>query len=229
MRRIKVTPEGKIQAAKECAEGKYGASEQARKLGVDESIVREWVKRYQAQGVSAFYDTETNKVYSEELKAKAVEDYLSGKGSQATIAAKYGLRTKTQLQQWIKMYNSGRGFRHKMSGGSRMKQGRETTQEERVAIAKDCIAIGENYGETAIKHNVSYQQVYQWTRKYKEYGEAGLEDRRGKRMKDQVPRSHEEELEIEVAKLKRELYETKMERDLLKKLDEIVRRDAYRK
>ena len=229
MRRIKVTPEGKIQAAKECAEGKYGTSEQARKLGVDESTVREWVKRYQAQGVSAFYDTDTNKVYSEEVKAKAVEDYLSGKGSQATIAAKYGLRTKTQLQQWIKMYNSGRGFRHKMSGGSRMKQGRETTQEERVAIAKDCIATGENYGETAIKHNVSYQQVYQWTRKYKEYGEAGLEDRRGKRMKDQVPRSHEEELEIEVAKLKRELYETKMERDLLKKLDEIVRRDAYRK
>lgn len=229
MRRIKVTPEGKIQAAKECAEGKYGTSEQARKLGVNESTVREWVKRYQAQGVSAFYDTDTNKVYSEELKAKAVEDYLSGKGSQATIAAKYGLRTKTQLQQWIKMYNSGRGFRHKMSGGSRMKQGRETTQEERVAIAKDCIATGENYGETAIKHNVSYQQVYQWTRKYKEYGEAGLEDRRGKRMRDQVPRSREEELEIEVAKLKRELYETKMERDLLKKLDEIVRRDAYRK
>ena len=229
MRRIKVTPEGKIQAAKECAEGKYGTSEQARKLGVDESTVREWVKRYQAQGVSAFYDTDTNKVYSEEVKAKAVEDYLSGKGSQATIAAKYGLRTKTQLQQWIKMYNSGRGFRHKMSGGSRMKQGRETTQEERVAIAKDCIATGENYGETAIKHNVSYQQVYQWTRKYKEYGEAGLEDRRGKRMRDQVPRSREEELEIEVAKLKRELYETKMERDLLKKLDEIVRRDAYRK
>ena len=155
MRRIKVTPEGKIQAAKECAEGKYGTSEQARKLGVDESTVREWVKRYQAQGVSAFYDTDTNKVYSEEVKAKAVEDYLSGKGSQATIAAKYGLRTKTQLQQWIKMYNSGRGFRHKMSGGSRMKQGRETTQEERVAIAKDCIATGENYGETAIKHNVS--------------------------------------------------------------------------
>ena len=229
MRRIKVTPEGKIQAAKECAEGKYGTSEQARKLGVDDSTVREWVKRYQAQGVSAFYDTDTNKVYSEELKAKAVEDYLSGKGSQATIAAKYGLRTKTQLQQWIKMYNSGRGFRHKMSGGSRMKQGRETTQEERVAIAKDCIATGENYGETAIKHNVSYQQVYQWTRKYKEYGEAGLEDRRGKRMRDQVPRSREEELEIEVAKLKRELYETKMERDLLKKLDEIVRRDAYHK
>lgn len=48
-------------------------------------------------------------------------------------------------------------------------------------------------------------------------------------MKDQAPRNREEELEIEVARLKRELYMAKMERDLLKKLDEIVRRDAYRK
>ena len=229
MRRVKVMPEGKLQAAKECAEGKISINEQARRLGIVSSVVSKWVYRYKAQGASAFVDTGINKVYSEEQKTKAVEDYLAGKGSYAEIAAKWGLRSPTQLTTWIKVYNSGRTFEHKMSGGSRMKQGRETTQEERIAIAKDCIANGENYGETAIKHNVSYQQAYQWTKKYKEYGEAGLEDRRGKRMKDQVPRSREEELEIEVAKLKHELYMTKMERDLLKKLDEIVRRDAYRK
>lgn len=191
--------------------------------------MREWACRYKSQGASAFFDTGINKVYSEELKIKAVEEYLSEKGSYVEIAAKYGLRSTKQLRNWVKVYNSGRTFERKMSGGSQMKQGRETTQEERIAIAKDCIETGGNYGETAIKHNVSYQQVYQWTKKYKEYGEAGLEDRRGKRMKDQVPRSREEELEIENAKLRRELYLARMERDLLKKLDEIVRGDAYRK
>ena len=110
-----------------------------------------------------------------------------------------------------------------------MKESRPTTVEERVQIAKDCIANGDNYGEIALKYKVSYQQFYQWTRKYKEMGSAGLEDRRGKRIKDQTPRTREEELEIEIAKLKHELYMTKMERDVLKKLDEIVRRDAYRK
>lgn len=229
MRRIKVTLDAKLQAAKDCAEGKISISEQARRLCVVRSVVLEWVYRYKAQGASAFVDTGVNKVYSEELKAKAVEDYLAGKGSYAEIAAKWELRSSNQLATWVKVYNSGRTYERKMSGGSQMKQGRETTQEERIAIAKDCIANGENYGETAIKHNVSYQQVYQWTKKYKEYGEAGLEDRRGKRTKDQTPRTREEELEIEVAKLKHELYMTKMERDLLKKLDEIVRRDAYRK
>ena len=110
-----------------------------------------------------------------------------------------------------------------------MNKARPTTEEERIQIAKDCIANGNNYGETALKFKVSYQQVYQWTKKFKEMGTAGLEDRRGKRLKDQTPRTREEELEIEVAKLKHELYMTQMERDLLKKLEEIERREAYRK
>ena len=154
---------------------------------------------------------------------------MNGEGSTREIAAKYGLRSPTQLINWIKVYNSGKGFRYKMSGGSRMKEARPTTVEERIQIARDCIDSGENYGETALKFNVSYQQVYQWVKKFREKGEAGLEDRRGKRLKDQIPRTREEELEIEIAKLKHELYMTRMERDVLKKLDEIERREAYRK
>ena len=37
-----------------------------------------------------------------------------------------------------------------------MKQGRETTQEERIQIVKDCLARGKNYGEMAMKYKVSY-------------------------------------------------------------------------
>ena len=59
--------------------------------------------------------------------------------------------------------------------------------------------------------------------------EAGLEDRRGKRKKDQVPRTELEKAQIEIEQLKYKLYLAEMERDLLKKLDEIERRDAFRK
>ena len=110
-----------------------------------------------------------------------------------------------------------------------MKEARPTTVEERIQIAKDCIANSGNYGETALKYNVSYQQVYQWTKKYKEMGAPGLEDRRGKRKKDQTPRTELEKAQIQIERLKHELYMTQMERDLLKKLDEIERREAYRK
>lgn len=107
-----------------------------------------------------------------------------------------------------------------------MKKTRSTTQEERIQIARECIACGKNYGEMALKYQVSYQQVRTWTLRYEELGDAGLEDRRGKRKKDQVPRTELEKAQIEIEQLKHKLYLAEMERDLLKKLDEVVRRDA---
>lgn len=62
-----------------------------------------------------------------------------------------------------------------------MKQGRETTQEERIEIEKTCIASGKNYGEIALKYQVSYQPARSWTLRFEKEGESGLEDRRGKR------------------------------------------------
>lgn len=110
-----------------------------------------------------------------------------------------------------------------------MKQRRDTTLEERIQIAKECLASGKNYGEMALKYNVSYQQARTWTLRYEDLGEVGLEDRRGQRKKDQEPRTPLEEAQIEIEQLKHELHKAEMERDLLKKLDEVVRRDAYRK
>ncbi len=110
-----------------------------------------------------------------------------------------------------------------------MKQGRETTLEERIQIVRDCIVSGKNYGEMALKYQVSYQQVRSWTLRYEKLGEAGLEDRRGRRKKDQTPRTELEQAQIEIEQLKHKLYLAEMERDLLKKLEEIERRDAFQK
>ena len=110
-----------------------------------------------------------------------------------------------------------------------MKQRRETTQEERVQIAKECIANGKNYGEIALKYQVSYQQIRSWTLRFGQMGEAGLEDRRGYRKKDQTPRTELEKAQIEIERLKYKLYLAEMENGLLKKLDEIEMRDAWKK
>ena len=110
-----------------------------------------------------------------------------------------------------------------------MKQGRITTQEERVQIVRDCIASGKNYGEMALKYTVSYQQVRTWTLRFEALGEAGIEDRRGQRKKSQKPRTELEQAQIEIEQLKHKLYLSEMENALLKKLDEIERRDAFHK
>ena len=160
-----------------------------------------------------------------------MSDYLNGGGSLRDICRKYKISDVHILRNWIKVYNAhgDLGSVKHSGGGSYMKQGRDTTQEERIAIAKDCLASGKNYGEMALKYKVSYQQARTWTLRYEELGEAGLEDRRGKRKKDQTPRTELEQAQIEIERLKHKLYLAEMERDLLKKLDEIERRDAFHK
>ena len=159
------------------------------------------------------------KTYTVETKTAAVIEYLRGGGSLQEICRKYNIRDIHILRRWIKVYNAHGDFNSvKRSGG-----------EERLEIVKDCLASGKNYGEMALKYQVSYQQVRTWTLRFEEMGEAGLEDRRGKRKKDQAPRTELEAAQIEIERLKHKLYMAEMERDLLKKLDEIERRDASRK
>ena len=226
----KLSAEKKAKVIVDYINNRISLSEAARRGGVAQDTIRQWAQNYEADGISAFM-TCKNRVYSPEFKRQAVEDYLSGMGSQSEICRKYHIRKRTQLQAWIQVYNAHGNFNSvKFSGGgSYMKQGRDTTQEERVQIVKDCLASGKNYGEMALKYKVSYQQVRTWTLRFEEMGESGLEDRRGKRKKDQAPRTELEKAQIEIEQLKHKLYLAEMERDLLKKLDEIERRDAFRK
>ena len=211
--------------------GEIGVNEAGRQAGVDKKTMRRWIARYESEGIDGLLPQRKNRVYSLELKLEAARSYLAGDGSLLDICKKYKIKQESILRQWIKVYTVHGDFNSvKFSGGgSYMRQGRDTTQEERIQIAKECYASGKNYGEMAIRYNVSYQQVRTWTLRYEELGEAGLEDRRGRRKKDQAPRTELEKAQIEIERLKHELHKAEMERDLLKKLDEVLRRDAYRK
>ncbi len=230
-RKRRLSAERIVEIVREYKAGKASASSLAQRNKIHERTVREWVKEYEAEGVEAFFPHNRNRVYSVEEKLEAVRAYQAGEGSLREIAQRYKLRSKTQLRAWIKMYNAHGDFDSvKISGGgSYMKQGRETSEQERLEIVKECIAGGKNYGAMALKYKVSYQQVRNWTLRYEEMGEAGLEDRRGRRKKDQTPRTELEQAQIEIEQLKHKLYLAEMENGLLKKLEEIERRDAFRK
>ena len=227
----KLRPEEKVKIVRRYLAGEVSMSGAAAEVSVAGKTIQQWAMQYELEGPGAFLPSRRDHIYSPELKLQAVQDYLSGKGSLKEVSKKYGLRDKKQLRNWLKVYNAHGDFNSvKFSGGgSYMKQGRDTTQEERIQIVKDCLASGKNYGEMALKYKVSYQQVRVWTLRFEEMGEAGLEDRRGKRKKDQAPRTELEKAQIEIEQLKHKLYLAEMERDLLKKLDEIERRDAFRK
>ena len=148
----KLSAEEKAIVIEDYINNRISLSEAARRGGVARDTISQWARNYEADGMTAFM-TCRNRVYSPELKRQAVEDYLSGKGSQAELSKKYGLRDRRQLRNWLKVYNAHGDFnsRKNSGGGSYMKQGRDTTQEERIQIVKDCLASGKDYGEMALK------------------------------------------------------------------------------
>jgi transposase len=157
------------------------------------------------------------------------EEYTSGKISLVELMEKYAIRANKQIRDWVKIYNNRGDFKEIVEGGSTTVKARPTTQEERLKIVQDCMEQGMSYSEAAVKYQVSYQQVRNWVRRFREKGEAGLEDRRGQRKKDQTPRTREEELEQRIAQLEHEKYLLEAENWLLKKVKELERGDVSHK
>lgn len=164
----------------------------------------------------------TNKVYSEELKIQAVEEYLSGKGSQREICRKYGILAKRTLEVWIMWYNGHREFKERScaKGENYMTKGRKTTQKERTEIVAFCIEHNKDYGLTVETYNVSYQQIYAWVRKYEEGGVDKLKDNRG-RTKPAEEMTEVEKLKAEMKILEAKNRQLEIENAFIKKLQEL--------
>lgn len=103
--------------------------------------------------------------------------------------------------------------------------GRKHTLEERARAVREHMEAGKSFSALSETYGVTAQVVRNWVKRYQEMGVAGLEDRRGKRLASQTPRTTEEALRIENARLERENYLLKMELDLLKKVKELERGD----
>jgi transposase-like protein len=173
-------------------------------------------------GIDIIRSQYTNKSYPAEIKIKAVEDYLSGKGSQTKICAKYGIKSRVILQRWILCYNNDKDFKERTRSkrGITMNKGKKTTQEERAEIVAFCIENGKDYGLVMEKYGVSYQQIYSWVRKYEAKGVEGLTDRRGKaKLADELTEA--DRLRMENKILQAKLKDMEMEIKLLKKLKEL--------
>ena len=103
-----------------------------------------------------------------------------------------------------------------------MRKARTTTLDERLKIVTECLANDKNYGAMALKYDCSYQQVRNWVIRYEKMGQAGLEDRRGRRIASLPSRTPDK-----IAELERKNFDLQMENDLLKKVRELEMRDRY--
>lgn len=222
-RRKEVALEEKVSLVEECLAGRLRMREAARRAGVGHSTMESWISRYRSEGISALEENgnRCKRRYSEEVKRKAVEEYLSGQGSSMAIAEKYQLRSGNLVLDWVKAYHE-RSSRQE-TGGSVMRK--EHTVEERLQAVLSCLDGGRQLGDVAQAYQVEVQTLRSWVKKYRELGAAGLEDRRGHRLAGQTPRSRDEALRIENARLKQENELLRMELYLRKKVKELERGD----
>lgn len=221
-KRSKLTDEERMAAVQEYQEGKGSYKAIGEKYGVSEYAIIALVNRAKADGVNFFKGSAPNKRYSAETKINAVEEYLTGKSSQFEICIKYGIKSRSILQNWISCYNSGKDLKERTRSerGITMNKGRKTTWEERAEIVAFCIENGKDYGLAMEKYGVSYQQIYLWVRKYEAKGVEGLTDRRGK-AKPEDELTEADKLRMENKILQAKLKDMEMENILLKKLREL--------
>lgn len=212
-----------IKAVERYKNGETSQGAEAKRLGVSQQTFQDWIRKHETFGIDGFEHT-GHRNYPRELKESAVNAYLSGEGSHAAICKKYGISSRTQLQNWIKMYNGHRELRPSGGRGSDiyMTKGKATTYEERIEIVSYCIEHGNDYTATIEKYGVSYQQIYSWVRKYNEKGAEGLVDKRGKR-KPESEMTEVEKLRAENRLLEARNKRLETENAVLKKLEELER------
>jgi len=174
MSRKKIPAQDKIFAVKGYLDGLVSQQQIADEFEVSQASAQQWIFNYESMGEDVFFMTH-NKRYSAELKLQAVQDYLSGSGSQTDVCKKYRIRSKDKLQKCILKYNGHEELKAFGTGGyTIMTKGRKTTFDERVEIVQYCIAHEHNYAETSEKYKVSYQQARNYTVKYETDGVEGL-------------------------------------------------------
>ncbi|GEN51737.1 transposase [Alkalibacterium pelagium] len=199
----------------------------AKREGIDSSTIKGWLRSYRAKGIEGLKESIEWNTYSDKLKRQAVEHYLNTPESLEATCDRYTISSSSVLRRWIKLYTSGKGFKSTSRGSRHMNKGRKTTWAERIEITQFTIANGLNYHKAEERYNVSYQQVYQWVRKYQAGGPEALKDRRGRTLESKETLTDEEKLQLEVKRLKQRNEYLEAENGLIKKLKAIERRDRH--
>ena len=224
MGKSKFSIETKLYAVLDYIEGKKSIANIAQELDCGLTVIKIWIRKYRHNGESGLLNPIKNNSYSKIFKEMVVKEYLAGVGSLTDLALKYDIPSPKTLLTWVSLYNSHVEQKNYYPKGEvYMAQSRKTTFEERIEIVNYCLENDNQYKLAAEKYNVSYTQVYQWVNKFIGSGEEGLLDKRGRR-KLESQLSEIEQLQRENKRLKHQLQMQERENILLKKVDEIERR-----
>ena len=224
-RKSKYSAEEKLLILKEVL--RDGPSKVMARYNIGNDAIRCWKLLYKYQGLPGLQPGHHNQSYSRKFKHSLVEQYRQSTESMELFAIKHGLRSHTQLKQWIIKYNESNLKAYTPRKRDSKMSGRKTSFEERLTIIEELIKHDVNYNWAVEKYHVSYQQVYGWYQKYLKSGNdpESLRDRRGK-AKPEKEWTEVNRLKAENRLLKAKLQNQEMEIAFAKKLVEIRNREV---
>ena len=200
-----------------------GLKTTAKQFDVHQSMINEWVLMVEEKGPESLKLSTHHQTYSTEFKEMVVHEHLTQGIGMRTLARKYNIPGHNTVRQWIISYTEGKRLKSTFGGTQYMTKSRKTTYEERLEIAQYHEAHEISIRELSEQFNVSYQQAYQYVKKYEAEGHYGLEDRRGRRKSDSEL-TEVDQLKRELERERRKRKKTEVEVAFLKKLEALERR-----
>lgn len=219
-RKQKYSVKQKVKACEDYLSGNKSAVMIARELSMGKNgrkLVLSWVSSYRTNGAGKFEHKSNNESYTKEFKENVVKEYLSGKGSLETLANKYHIRHFSTIYTWVRKYNNHIELEdYKISKEVYMADTLKVSKQEKIEIVKWCLENNRDIKLTAAHFKGNYAQIYQWVKKYELNGEDGLDDKRGKRKKE------EDLTEVEI--LQRKLKQSEAEKEEFRKKYELLKK-----
>ena len=111
-----------------------------KKYGIDHAQITQWVDRYEAEGEAGLKPRDSHTRYTEEFKLEVIKAFLERKASSPALARQYGIPNHGVIYQWVSLYTSGKSLATTNRRGTPVKDGRDTSQAERIEIAEWTIA-----------------------------------------------------------------------------------------
>lgn len=216
----------KIEAVQAVLNNQASISAVSKDFSVAKSSLRDWIRKYQKWGVNGIRPYKIVRNYPPQIKHDAVIDVVKNGLLISEVLQKYDISDRLVLRNWIRLYNERKQWKPKRLGLSSMKSGRSTSFTERIEIVEYTLKKGRDYQAAIQKYGVSYQQIYNWLKKYENSGAEGLKDGRGHHKKKQEL-TELERLKLENVRLKNRNQYLEMEADIAKKEVELRQRFGY--
>jgi transposase len=159
--------------------------------------------------------------YSSKLKAEVVGEYLQGRTSMQSLSEKHNL-PKRQVSFWIQKYRlSG------VDSLKRKKTKRSFSAEFKIDVINYYQTHDETLAEVSARFDVNKCQISSWRMAFNKHGIEALKSHpKGrkskvkndkKKLRHLINKNELDQLREELAKKNQELYDTKLENDILKK------------